>query len=66
MNAILRTWRSELYYEDSLVQISDNHHFEDGPYVDTVPFSVGSNQEILSVDDFSYEYIRMLSWDAFA
>jgi hypothetical protein len=34
-------------FTDKIVTISDNHNFADGPYVDTVPFAVGSNQEIL-------------------
>lgn len=47
MKAILRTWKSETEKEDTVVEIADNHNFADGPYVDTVPFTVGSNQEIL-------------------
>ena len=47
MTAILRTYQSETTFTEELVEISDDHIFAYGPYQDTVPFSVGSNQEIL-------------------
>lgn len=50
MKAILRTYISETNIIDEIREISDNHHFEDGPYVDTIPFSVGSNQTILELE----------------
>ena len=36
------------------VEIADTHNFADGPYVDTVPFAVGSNQTILPEEDGYY------------
>ena len=54
MKAILRSWDTrESTYEDAIVEISDAHTFSDGPYVDTIPFSVGSNQEILEFEEWS-------------
>ena len=49
MIAILRT-HSRDGASDSLVEIADTHVFSDGPYTDTVPFAVGSNQEILEFE----------------
>ena len=51
MIAILRTYGCDGRFDDSIVNISDDHKFEEGPYVDTVPFPVGSNQSILSLED---------------
>ena len=51
MKAILRTWFSDMFHVDDIVEIHDNHEFFNGPYADTVPFSVGSNQEILPLED---------------
>jgi len=51
MKAILRTYHSETNISEEVVEISDDHHFEDGPYVDTIPFSVGSNQSVLPLDE---------------
>jgi hypothetical protein len=34
-----------------VVEIDDNHEFYNGPYQDTVPFAVGSNQAILPIED---------------
>lgn len=46
--AVLRTYLNNGgEFEDAGVLISRHHRFEDGPYVDTIPFSVGSNQTIL-------------------
>ncbi|MBV6513914.1 MAG: hypothetical protein FMNOHCHN_03496 [Ignavibacteriaceae bacterium] len=50
MKAILRTYDKDSHISDKIVEISDNHDFLDGPYADTVPFSVGSNQSILPLD----------------
>lgn len=47
MKAVLRTYDKEKHISDKIVEISDSHDFLDGPYADTVPFSVGSNQSIL-------------------
>lgn len=46
MKAILKTYASEKVSNYQLVEISDHHDFTDS-YADTVPFAVGSNQEIL-------------------
>ena len=51
MRAILRTYGCYFGFDDSIVNIRDDHKFEEGPYVDTVPFPVGSNQSILSLED---------------
>ena len=51
MKAILRTHFSETRFVDKIVDIDDNHDFAGGPYQDTVPFAVGSNQEILQLED---------------
>lgn len=50
MKAILRTHFSETKLVDKIVDIDDKHNFVGGPYQDTVPFSVGSNQEIIPLD----------------
>lgn len=54
MIATLRTYQSEDRIIDRLVEIDDAHNFADGPYVDTVPFAVGSNQTILPEEDGYY------------
>jgi hypothetical protein len=54
MTAVLRTYQGEDNITDKLVEISDAHNFADGPYVDTVPFAVGSNQSILPEDEGFY------------
>jgi hypothetical protein len=51
MKAILRTYHNELSFTDDVVEIDDNHDFSNGPYQDTVPFAVGSNQTILELDE---------------
>jgi hypothetical protein len=50
MKAILRTYHSEQKYTDQLVKIDDNHDWARGPYQDTAPFTVGSNQTILELE----------------
>jgi len=50
MKAILRTYNKETLVSDKIVDISDDHDFSNGPYVDTVPFSVGSNQTIIPIE----------------
>jgi len=51
MKAILRTYLSETSFEEKIVDIDDDHIFAYGPYQDTVPFTVGSNQSILPYED---------------
>jgi hypothetical protein len=51
MTAILRTYISENVFTEEMVEINDDHIFAYGPYQDTVPFSVGSNQSILPFED---------------
>jgi len=51
MTAILRTYISESVFTEEMVQVDDDHIFAYGPYQDTVPFSVGSNQSILPFED---------------
>jgi hypothetical protein len=50
MTAILRTYISESVFTEEMVQVDDNHIFAYGSYQDTVPFSVGSNQDIIPED----------------
>ena len=51
MKAILRTWNlATATFFDKMVDISENHDFSKGPYQDTIPFSVASNQEIIPID----------------
>lgn len=54
MMAVLRTYQGEDKITDKLVEISDDHNFANGPYVDTVPFAVGSNQAIIPEDEGQY------------
>jgi hypothetical protein len=51
MKAILRSWHNETSHTDEVVDIHDDHDFGGGPYQDTVPFAVGSNQSILAIED---------------
>lgn len=52
MKAILRTYQNNRgNYTESIVEIDDDHDFANSPYVDTVPFSVGSNQCILPYEE---------------
>ncbi len=49
MKAILRTYHNEHSATDRVVEIDDDHDFSNGPYQDSVPFAVGSNQTILEL-----------------
>lgn len=52
MKAILRTWDGpKATFEDRIVTVDNRHDFLNGPYADTVPFAVGSNQEILPIEE---------------
>jgi hypothetical protein len=51
MIAILRTYLKETIIIDEQVEVDDDHIFAYGPYQSTVPFSVGSNQEIIPYED---------------
>ena len=52
MKAILRTYDfRDASFTDRVVEIDDNHNFSNGPYQDSVPFAVGSNQTILEIED---------------
>jgi len=51
LEAILRTYVSEGFYFDEIVLIDATHDFIGGPYQDTIPFAVGSNQEVLPVEE---------------
>ena len=57
MKAILRSYLSEDQIIDKVVEIDDDHDFNDGPYVDTIPFAVGSQQNILPLDWIRREYL---------
>lgn len=52
MKAWLVTYnlQTQCLQERRLVEVADDHNFADGPYVDTVPFSVGSNQTVVPED----------------
>lgn len=53
MKAVLRTWNiPNATYEDQIVTVDNHHNFLNGPYADTVPFAVGSNQEILPIEEY--------------
>lgn len=60
MKAILRTYHSETSFTHKLVEIDENHDFANGPYQDTVPFSVGSNQSILPIESFSEKELKAI------
>lgn len=57
MKAILRTYLNEIDFEDEPVNV-DNEDAFDNPYGDAVPFAVGSNQTILSLEDAGWEAER--------
>lgn len=57
MKAVLITYIAEDSQFRKIVEISDDHKWEDGPYVDTIPFSVGSNQAIVNYE-FYENWIR--------
>jgi hypothetical protein len=50
MTAILRTYLNEKVICEEKVEIDDDHIFAYGPYQETVPFSVWSNQDIIPED----------------
>ena len=55
MKATLRTWHAPDDVSTlKLVEISDDHDFAQGSYADTIPFAVGSNQEIIEYDPDDY------------
>lgn len=45
--AILRSYESETKFSEDWCLVADDHSFANGPYQDTVPFAVGSNQAVL-------------------
>jgi hypothetical protein len=51
VEAFLISYQRDTISNIQLVEISDDHDWSAGPYVDTVPFSVGSNQTIVSYED---------------
>lgn len=51
MQAYLHTYRQDTLIESQLVTLPDN--YDGNPYGDTVPFCVGSNQELVPVADES-------------
>lgn len=59
MKAILRTYYSESFYSDKIVEVRDERAFSD-PYGEAVPFSVGSNQRILPGDKVPFTVIPIL------
>lgn len=50
MKAILVTYNKDVSCETAEVEIDVKHDFSKGPYQDTVPFSVGSNQNVIPID----------------
>jgi hypothetical protein len=58
MKATLRTYHNEHYATDRAVEIDDNHDFSNGPYQDSVPFAVGSNQAILPLEEGKSEQME--------
>lgn len=49
MLALLQTYQDEKIVEIEVVELPDN--YDGNPYGDTVPFSVGSNQTIVTISD---------------
>jgi hypothetical protein len=49
MLALLQTYENEKIVEIEVVEIPDN--YDGDPYGETVPFSVGSNQTIVTISD---------------
>ena len=49
MLALLQTYENEKIVEIEVVEIPDD--YDGNPYGDTVPFSVGSNQTIVTIND---------------
>ncbi len=60
MKAFLINYRKEEIAEVRPVEISDDHDWLSGPYVDTVPFSVGSNETIIPYEDGEKLYLKYL------
>jgi hypothetical protein len=58
MKAILVTYDGQSIESRQLVEISDNHDWSGGPYQDTVPFSVGSNQQLVpwEYEEYIHDY----------
>lgn len=54
MNAILRTYLDENKYTDTIVEVDDEHTFISS-FAETVPFSVGSNQVVLPVEELTHK-----------
>jgi hypothetical protein len=62
MKALLVTYNNEKLSECRLVDVADDHDFAGGPYQDSVPLAVGSNQAIIPADDIVITtYERWLS-----
>lgn len=64
MKAVLITYKGEAIESRKIVEISDDHKWEDGPHVDTIPFSVGSNQTVVDYEyyvDWLHEVFLSLS-----
>lgn len=51
MTAYLVTYGQEDIVDIYPVEIADNHNWSDGPYADTIPFAVGSNQTIVTEEE---------------
>ena len=49
MKAILISYAADTPCETALVELPD--HYDGDPYGDTVPFCVGSNQELITLED---------------
>ena len=60
MKAILISYDHERIIQVEVVEISPDHAFSNGPYVDTVPFSVGSNQSIVEYDETHLSRLRKI------
>jgi hypothetical protein len=50
MKALLITYKGEKKESIELADIADDHDWSGGPYQDTVPFPVGSNQQVVSLE----------------
>jgi hypothetical protein len=57
--AVLRTHVGELPVLDEIVEISEDWSRGDGIHGDKIPFSVGSNQVILELDELSQDELLM-------
>ena len=54
--ARLITYQGETIVQSNIVEILPGHDFSAGPYQDTIPFSVGSNQTIQPVEESELEF----------